>query len=384
VSLTIGIVAGEASGDTLGAALIEAVRERVPDVRFVGIAGPRMAAQGCTAWASAGELSVMGLTEILRDLPRLWRLSRSIERQFLGAQLDAFVGIDSPEFNLRMARRLKRAGVPTVQYVSPQVWAWRQGRVRTIGEACDLILCLLPFETEFYAQHAVKAVFVGHPLADRIPLDVDRAAARRALGLPADATILAVLPGSRVHEVAHLGGDFAAAAAWLAARRPGLVCVAPMASTRVRALFERSWAERAGALPVTLLDGDAERALIAADLALVASGTATLEAALCKRPMVVAYRFGALTAFVARQLGVVKVRHFSLPNLLAGEALVPEYFQDDVSGAGLGAALGALLDSPQRTADMVREFEAIHRRLRVDGARLAADAVIGLVEERRR
>ncbi|MGD9597330.1 MAG: lipid-A-disaccharide synthase [Steroidobacteraceae bacterium] len=379
MQLRVGIVAGEASGDTLGAAFIAAVRARVPEAAFFGVAGPKMAAAGCEAWESSDALAVMGVTEVLGHLPRLWRLRRRLTAGFLAARPDVFVGIDAPEFNLGLERRLKGA-MRTVQYVSPQVWAWRQGRVRTIGASCDLVLCLLPFETRFYDAHHVRAVFVGHPLADRIPLDVDRAAARRALGLPAPATVVAVLPGSRVGEVTRLGADFARACALLAARRPGVSFVAPMAHAAARELFAAQWRSAAGALPVLLTDGGADRALIAADVVLVASGTATLETALCKRPMVVAYRLGALTALLLRTLGLVKVPYFSQPNLLAGEKLVPEFFQQAVTPEALARALEAELADPSRAAMLAAKFRRIHESLRVDAARRAADAVLQLVQ----
>jgi lipid-A-disaccharide synthase len=251
--------------------------------------------------------------------------------------------------------------------------------VRTIGAACDLVLCLLPFETRFYDEHHVRAVFVGHPLADRIPLEVDRDGARRALGLPADATVVAVLPGSRRGEVSRLGADFAAACAQLAAQRAGLAFIAPMANAAVREHFAAQWRAQAGNLPVRLMDGGADRAIIAADVVLVASGTATLETALCGRPMVVAYRLGAITAFLLRTLGLVKVPYFSQPNLLAGRRLVPEFFQEAVTPRHLADALEAELADPARAGDLAREFRRIHEVLRVDGARRAADAVLELV-----
>ena len=219
--LRVGIVAGESSGDQLGAALIAALRERVPDLECFGVAGPKMIAAGCEAWAGAEELAVMGLTEVVRHLPRLLRLRASLASRFLASRPDVFVGIDAPEFNLGLAKRLHGQGLKTVQYVSPQVWAWRQGRIRNIGSACDLVLCLLPFETAFYARYGVPAVFVGHPLADQIPLEVDRGGARAALGLAPAATVVALLPGSRVGEIERLGADFVRAAAWLAAAAPG-------------------------------------------------------------------------------------------------------------------------------------------------------------------
>jgi lipid-A-disaccharide synthase len=376
----IGLVAGEASGDALGAALIRALRERLPAARFCGVAGPKMRAAGCDVWAEAEELAVMGLTEIVRHLPRLIRLRRRLERRFLRERPAVFIGIDAPEFNLRLERALKAQGVRTVQYVSPQVWAWRQGRVRTMHESCDLVLCLLPFETDFYAAHGVPARFVGHPLADQIPLEVDRAAARRTLGFDAESTVVALLPGSRVGEVARLAEDFIGAARWLAARRPGVRFVAPMATGRVRAMFEAARGRVSGAPPIVMLDGQAQLALAAADAALVASGTATLETLLCRRPMVVAYRLGALTALLLRRLGLVKVAHFSQPNLLLGRGAVPEFFQDAVSPEALGTALlTELEDSPQRRR-LLEQFEEVHRRLRAGGAAAAAQAVLELLD----
>jgi lipid-A-disaccharide synthase len=374
--MNVGLVAGESSGDTLGAALIQALRAQVPNVKCFGVAGPKMIAAGCEAWASADELAVMGLAEIVHHLPRLLRLRKSLLERFTAARPDVFVGIDSPEFNLGMAKRLKQRGLKTVQYVSPQVWAWRQGRVRTIGKACDLVLCLLPFETDFYAQHGVRAVFVGHPLADQIPLEVDRGEARRALGIDRDATVIALLPGSRMGEVERLGADFAAAATWIAGRVPGARFIAPMASARVRAAFERQTAAHSGA--ITLLDGQAQRALAASDGVIVASGTATLETLLTGRPMVVAYRLSAMTAFLLRSLGLVKVPYFSQPNLLVGRRLVPEFFQEEVSGSALGAALLHEIENPQHVAELTREFRTVHEVLRRGGAERAAAAILEL------
>ncbi|HET9694961.1 MAG TPA: lipid-A-disaccharide synthase, partial [Steroidobacteraceae bacterium] len=302
----IALVAGEASGDNLGGALIRALRVRAPGTRCAGVAGPRMLEAGCEAWHSSDELAVMGLAEILKHLPRLLRLRRDLVARLLAARPDVFVGIDSPEFNLRVAAQLKSRGIPTVQYVSPQVWAWRQGRVTTIGRAVDLVLCVLPFESRFYDAHHVRAVFVGHPLADRVPLESPPAPARAALGLAPDRPVVAVLPGSRRAEVAKLGGPFAATIAWLHARRAGLQFVAPMATPAARAAFERSLAEHARDVPVTLVAGRAQEALAAADVALVASGTATLETALIKRPMVVAYRVAPLTSWLLRDLKLMK------------------------------------------------------------------------------
>lgn len=377
-TLNVGLVAGEHSGDTLGAALIGALRARVPQVRCFGVAGPKMLAAGCEAWARAEELAVMGLTEVVTHLPRLLRLRATLARRFIGARPDVFVGIDSPEFNLRLARRIKDAGIRTAQYVSPQVWAWRQGRVRTIGRSCDLVLCLLPFETDFYVRHGVRAEFVGHPLADQIPLLVDRGAARRALGLDAHAPYVALLPGSRLGEVWRLAAPFAAAAAHIAAARPAYRFLAPMASTPAREVFVREVARVPGAPGIHLLDGQAQQALAAADGALVASGTATLETLLTGRPMVVAYRVSASTAFLLRTVGLVKVPYFSQPNLLAGRRVVPEFFQEAVQGAALGAALLAELEDPQHLRELLGEFTQIHQLLRRGGAERAAQAILDL------
>jgi len=378
--LRVGIVAGESSGDQLGAALIAALRERVPALECFGVAGPKMIAAGCEAWAGAEELAVMGLTEVLPHLARILRLRAALIRRFLEEPPDVFVGVDAPTFNLGVARRLKEHGVKTVQYVAPQVWAWRQGRARNMGRACDLVLCLLPFETAFYATHGVRAAFVGHPLADQIPLQVDREGARAALGLSSSAAVVALLPGSRVGEVERLGTDFLQAAAWLAGRRPDLQFIAPMATARARQAFESKRAEVPAAPKVLLLEGHAQQALAACDAAIVASGTATLETLLSRRPMVVAYRLGALTAFLLRRLRLVKVPYFSQPNLLVGRALVPELFQEQVSGPALGEALLGRLSDRAYLRQLDDEFLKVHQTLRGGAAARAAEAILGLLQ----
>jgi lipid-A-disaccharide synthase len=371
--LRIAIVAGEASGDALGAAFIAAIRERYPQAEFRGVAGPRMQAAGCQALATSEELAVMGLFEVLRHLPRLWRLRRRLVEQVSAWQPDVFVGIDAPSFNVGLARQLKQRGVRTVQYVSPQLWAWRQGRARDMHRSCDLVLCVLPFEPPFYAGHGVEAEFVGHPLADQIPLESQRTQARLALGIDAQARVVALLPGSRSGEVQRLAPDMLAAARLLAQRDPSLQFLAPMASTAARGAFEG-----AGAMPsgLRLLDGQARLVLQAADVALVASGTATLEALLCKCPMAVVYRFGPLTAALLRWFRLVKLPYFSLPNLLAGEPLVPEFFQDAVQPTALADALQQSLGAGVHHEALRERFTDIHRSLRVDGARRAAAAVL--------
>jgi lipid-A-disaccharide synthase len=377
--LRVGLVAGEASGDTLGADLIHSLRRRAPDTQFFGVAGPKMQAAGCESWEPAESLAVMGLFDVLRDLPRLARLLARIKRMFLTARPDVFIGIDAPDTNLRLARTLHAAGIPTVQYVSPQVWAWRQGRARKIRESVDLVLCLLPFEKRFYDEHGIRAEFVGHPLADAIPQQIDRDAARRALGLDLKSSIVALLPGSRRGEVARLGADFAATARWLAAKRPDLKFIAPMASAATRQIFSEVLKRDAPALDVLLIDGQATTALSAANVVLVASGTASLEAALCKRPMVVVYRLGALTGWVLTRLNLVKSKFFAQPNLLADQRVVGEYFQDQIIPESIGAELLMWLDDTERRGALEREFARIHADLRRGAGTLAAQAILDLL-----
>ena len=376
----VAIVAGETSGDQLGAAFIEALRARHPAIEVRGVSGPLMRAAGCKPLAAASELAVMGLAEVLSHLPRLLRLRRRLRLELSAWRPHVFVGIDAPEFNLGLARKLHALGIKTVQYVSPQVWAWRQKRVSRIAQDCDLVLCLLPFEPVFYAQHAVRAEFVGHPLADQIPLEVDRHAARAALGLNADAPVVALLPGSRHGEVERLAPDFLSAAGILGRQVPQAQFVAPIAARSLWGLFERELA-RAGDVAgrVRMLDGQARLALQAADVALVASGTASLEALLCACPMVVAYRVSPVTAFMLRALKMVRLPSFSLPNLLAGEPLVPEFLQENVTGAALAAALKAQLQDLPRRMLLQGRFQAIHRSLRQGGAEKAAEAVLRLL-----
>jgi lipid-A-disaccharide synthase len=380
--LRVGLVAGEASGDTLGADLIHSLRRRAPDTQFFGVAGPKMQAAGCESWEPAESLAVMGLFDVLRDLPRLARLLARIKRMFLTARPDVFIGIDAPDTNLRLARSLHAAGIPTVQYVSPQVWAWRQGRARKIGESVDLVLCLLPFEKRFYDEHGIRAEFVGHPLADAIPERIDREAARRALGLDLNSSIVALLPGSRRGEVARLGADFAATARWMAAQRPELKFIAPMASAATRQIFSEALKRDAPALDVRLIDGQATTALSAANVVLVASGTASLEAALCKRPMVVVYRLGTLTGWVLTRLNLVKSKFFAQPNLLADRRIVGEYFQDQIIPESIGAELLMWLDDTERRSALEREFSRIHADLRRGAGTRAAQAILDLLNTR--
>jgi lipid-A-disaccharide synthase len=376
--LRFALAAGEASGDTLGAGLIEALRAQAPDAEFVGMAGPKMIAAGCEPWYRAEEIAVMGFFEVLPHLRRILRLRRELIARIERSEVDAFIGIDAQDFNRPAAAALKRAGIKTVQYVSPQVWAWRQSRVATIRDSVDLVLCVLPFEPKFYEAHGVNAKFVGHPLADAIPLQVDKAAARASLGLPADKPLLAVLPGSRRSEVSRLAVPFMATAAWLKRERPELAVAVALASESTAQLFREATAgmDLSG---VALLPLKAREVMAAADVVLTASGTASLEALLTKRPMVVAYKMVPLTYWLVRMLGVSKLPHFSLPNLLAGRRLVPEFVQNQVRPEVLGPAVLGALDGAALPAGWYDAFADIHRQLRCDASASAAREVLALV-----
>jgi lipid-A-disaccharide synthase len=338
-----------------------------------------MRAAGCSPWYASEELSVMGLAEVLRHLPRLLGLRRRFAERLLADPPDIFVGIDSPDFNLPLARRLKRAGVKTVQYVSPQVWAWRQSRVAKIGAAVDLVLCLLPFEKDFYAEHGVEAKFVGHPLADEIPLDADRAASRRLLGLAPGSVVLGLLPGSRRSEVSRLAAPFAESAVWLAEHSDGLEVAVAIANESLMPEWEAATATIGRAAEFARFVGRARDVMAAADVILTASGTASLEAMLLKRPFVVAYRMSRFSYWLFSRMGIQKLPFYSLPNLLAGRALAPEYVQDDVRPGVLGPALLAALERQDRS-EAIAVMRDIHERLRRGGSDAAAEAVLALVE----
>ena len=370
--LKIALVAGEASGDILGSGLMQAIKVRHPDAQFIGVGGPRMQAEGLDSYFPMERLAVMGLVEVLGRLPELLKRRRRLIRTLIDERPDVFIGIDAPDFTLGVELKLRQAGIRTVHYVSPSVWAWRQKRVLKIRQACDLMLTLFPFEAQFYEAQQVPVCFVGHPLADTIELDADRAAARSALGLAEAGGVVALLPGSRGGEVERLGSLFLDAAERLRALRPGLRFVLPCANAERRAQVEAMLVGRD--LPVTLLDGRSHEALAACDAVLIASGTATLEALLFKRPMVVAYRVAPLTYRILKRL--VKSPYISLPNLLAGRLLVPELIQDAATPEALAATLSPLIDDGQvQTAG----FDAIHRALRRGASERAAEAVLQLV-----
>lgn len=369
--LRVALVAGEASGDILGSGLMQAIKQRHPNAEFIGVGGARMEAEGLKSYFPMERLAVMGLVEVLGRLFELLGRRRQLARDLIAAKPDVFIGIDAPDFNLGLELKLRRAGIKTVHYVSPSVWAWRQKRVLKIREACDLMLTLFPFEAQFYDEHQVPVRFVGHPLADAIPLQADRAAAREALDLPQDEPVVALMPGSRGGEVARLGELFLDAAIRLRALRPGIHFLLPCATPERREQLEQMLAGRD--LPLTLLNGRSHEALAACDAVLIASGTATLEALLYKRPMVVAYRVAPLTYRVLKRL--VKSPYISLPNLLAERLLVPELIQDAATPEALAQAVAPLIDGGQVQTE---GFDLIHRALRRDASVSAADAVLKL------
>jgi len=369
--LRVALVAGEASGDILGSGLMQAIKQRHPNAEFIGVGGARMEAEGLKSYFPMERLAVMGLVEVLGRLFELLGRRRQLARDLIAAKPDVFIGIDAPDFNLGLELKLRRAGIKTVHYVSPSVWAWRQKRVLKIREACDLMLTLFPFEAQFYDEHQVPVRFVGHPLADAIPLQADRAAAREALDLPQDEPVVALMPGSRGGEVARLGELFLDAAIRLRALRPGIHFLLPCATPERREQLEQMLAGRD--LPLTLLNGRSHEALAACDAVLIASGTATLEALLYKRPMVVAYRVAPLTYRILKRL--VRSPYISLPNLLAQRLLVPELIQDAATPEALAQAVAPLIDGGQVQTE---GFDLIHRALRRDASVSAADAVLKL------
>ncbi|AZE71552.1 Lipid-A-disaccharide synthase [Pseudomonas synxantha] len=373
-NLRIALVAGEASGDILGAGLMRALKAQHPAVEFVGVGGPLMQAEGLASYFPMERLSVMGLVEVLGRLRELLARRKLLIKTLIEEKPDVFIGIDAPDFTLNIELKLRQAGIKTVHYVSPSVWAWRQKRVLKIREGCDLMLTLLPFEARFYEEQGVPVRFVGHTLADAIPLHADRAAARAELGLP-DGPLVALMPGSRGGEVGRLGALFFDAAERLQAQKTGVRFVLPCASPQRRAQIETLLEGRD--LPLTLLDGQSHLALAACDAVLIASGTATLEALLYKRPMVVAYRLAPLTFWILKRM--VKSPYISLPNLLAQRLLVPELLQDDATPEALAQTLLPLIDGGE---EQTRGFDDIHRTLRRDASNQAADAVLTLIGQK--
>lgn len=375
------LVAGEVSGDVLAAGLIRELRKRYPEARFMGVTGPCMVAEGCESLADIGALSLFGVSEVIGQIPRLLRLRQRLYREIKNRRPDAFIGVDAPAFNTRLEERVRQAGIVTVHYVCPTAWAWRSGRTREIRRAVDLMLAIFPFEPDFFAAHDIPVTFVGHPLADELPVHSNPDAARAALGLDRHARWIGLLPGSRGAEVSRLGPLFLDVARWLRRRDPSVRFIAPMANARVRQRFEADL-DRFPDLDVVLVDGRSREVMRAADALLVASGTATLEALLAKTPMVVAYELSAANYWIARGLDLIKTEFVSMPNLLAGRRLVPELLQTDAQVPMLGAWLYRLLHSPAARAEQVDAFEAIHAGLARDADARAAEAVVELLESR--
>lgn len=375
--LRIGIVAGEASGDLLGAGLITAFKQYFPDSVFEGIAGPAMMEQGAKSLFPMDRLSVMGIFEVLGRYRELLGIRRQLVKHFQNNPPDVFIGIDAPDFNLGLEQQLKTTGIKTVHYVSPSVWAWRQKRVNKIANSTDLMLVLFPFEAQFYEQHHVPVRFVGHPLADQIPLETDKIEARRSLSLPESGEVLAVLPGSRSNELNYLAEPFIETVIWLHKHKPGLEVVVPLVNLNRRRQFEQAMANVKDIPAMKLLDGRSHEAMAAADVVLMASGTATLEAMLVKRPMVVAYKLSPLTYCIARQM--VKVENISLPNLLSGENLVPEFIQYEVTPEKMGKAILKFFENKESVKRIIKHFGEVHAQLRQDASRKAAQAISELI-----
>jgi lipid-A-disaccharide synthase len=381
-TLRVGMVAGEASGDLLGAHLIAALKERRPKAEFAGIGGPRMAAEGFESRYPMEKLSVRGYAELLGHLGEIYGIRRRLARELLQARPQLFLGIDSSGFNLGLERRLREAGIPAMHYVSPSIWAWRGWRIREIARSIDHILVMFPFEEPLYRKAGIPVTYVGHPLADLIPLKPQKDEARAQLRLPSGKLVVALLPGSRRSELKYMAGAFVLAAHRFRQEVPDVHFVCPTVTRETRDMFELAVREhQRDDLPLTLLFGHSHEALAAADLALVASGTATLEAALFKTPMVIAYRQSPVTHAMGRALFYLP--YIGLPNILAGEFLVPELLQDRATPAGLAAALIDLLRDTNLQRRQVERFHEFHHLLRQNTAQKAADAVLEVLDQKR-
>ncbi len=379
-SASIALVAGEASGDLLGAHLLGALTERRAGLVFKGIGGPRMTGQGIDTWYPMEKLSVRGYVEVLRHYREIMGIRRALLARLLEERPQLFIGIDAPDFNLDLEYRLKAKGIPTIHYVSPSVWAWRRGRIRRIARAVSHVLVLFPFETEIYRNAGVPVTYVGHPVADTIPFEVDKAAAREQLRLPAGKLIVALLPGSRQSELRYMADVFVQAASRFHAQIGEAHFVCPTASRPTRDLMQEAIHRNGAAeLPLTLMFGHSHEALAAADLALVASGTATLETALFKTPMVIAYKMSPITWKIMRRM--LYLPYVGLPNILAGEFLVDELMQDAATPEALSDALLALMRDASRQRLQVERFAEIHQALRQDNATKAAEAVLAVLDD---
>lgn len=377
MSQCFAMVAGEASGDILGAGLIKALKHKYPDARFVGIGGPKMIAEGFESLYPMERLSVMGLVEVLSRLRELLKIRKQLFKTILDLKPDVFIGIDAPDFNLSLEQKLKSNGIKTVHYVSPSVWAWRQKRVFKVKEAVDLVLCLFPFEVEFYKKYDVPAICVGHTLADAIPLEPDVAAARACLGISEGTPVVAILPGSREGEVSRLGKLFLETAERIKRDVAHVQFVIPAVNDARKKQLETILSEFEN-LSVTLLDGKSREAMCAADVVLMASGTAALEGMLFKKPLVVSYRFAAISAFFLFRM--LSQPFVSLPNLLAGKELIPELLQENATSEKLSAAVLKFLQDSHASKHLHDEFLTLHKMLRLNADETAANAIEGLIQ----
>jgi lipid-A-disaccharide synthase len=373
--MIIALVAGEASGDQLGAALMEAIRAREPDARFFGIGGPLMESAGMECWWNTSELSLMGLVEVISHLPRLMRLRKQLVQRLVQLDPVIFIGIDAPDFNLGVEKRLKAKSIPVIHYVSPTVWAWRSGRVKSIARATDRVMCLFPFEPDCYRQQPISADYTGHPMADEIPLQVDAVAARKELGVDAQNVCISLLPGSRMSEVEKLTAPMLDAAEILARRDPDTLFLVAAANDVIHQHLECALNRYPG-LNGRVFSNKSKRVMAAADVVICASGTATLEVMLVNRPMVVCYRLAGTTYRLATWFNLVKSRFFALPNILSSTALVPELLQDEVTGQRIAQEVHRWLDQPQKRADLKNQFDLLHGQLRMNAAATAADVVL--------
>lgn len=373
--VTVAMVAGEASGDLLAAHLIAALKRHLPGARFVGIGGPKMQREGFDAWWPSETLAVHGYAEALRHYREIAAVRRHLLARLLDERPDVFIGVDAPDFNLWLERRLKARGIAAIHYVSPSVWAWRAGRLDKIGKAISHMLALFPFEPEIYRQRHIPVSYVGHPLADMVPLTVDRGKAKERLGVATTHPVFALLPGSRQSELRYMADLMVGTAKKLRTRFPGCMFLVPLVSRETRLLFEEAlWRGGAQEMPFKLLFGHAQDALAACDAAVVASGTATLEAALLKAPMVIVYRMSPWSWRVMRRMGLQP--WIGLPNILARRFVVPEFLQDDATADNVAQAVGNLVGDVQIKAAIERVFASVHRRLRQDTAEKAAAAVL--------
>jgi lipid-A-disaccharide synthase len=375
--LRIGIVAGELSGDILGAGFIRAIQMRYPDAEFVGIGGPQMMALGCQSLFDMDELSVMGIVEVLGRLRRLFQVKAKLVEYFIQNPPDVFIGVDAPDFNLRLERKLKDQGIKTVHYVSPSVWAWRQHRIHGIAKATNLVLAFLPFEKAFYDRFNVPCTFVGHTLADQIPLDLNQIDAQIELGLSAEKRWISILPGSRGGEMSLLAPVFIETCRQLQSQNGNLGFVVALVNEKRRAQFESAWKEFAPELDFTLIDGTARTVIAASEVVLLASGTVALECMLINRPMVVGYKVKPVTAWIAKRL--LKTKYVSLPNILADKPLVGEYLQEDCTPDKLANAMNDLLNKDQSA--VLNEFKTLHQTIRCNADEKAAQAVLELISK---